>query len=200
MSQILDVLFGSREKARLIKFFLLNNDKETGFSEVIKKTMLSANAARRDLAALVKIRLVLARSKKGSRVYRVNQDFSFYPELRNLITKSNVYPECQSLKKIHKIGRVKLASISGVFINYPKSKADMLLVVDDVTRGKLSNLMASVEAEVGREINYVLMNSDEFKYRLNMLDKFVMEFFECPHEDIVNKFRDAIRKILASRT
>lgn len=200
MSQVLETLFGSRAKARLIKFFLLNNEGEFETSEISRKTMVSKAEANKHLASLAHIRFVLGRTKKGRKCYRTNQDFNFYPELRNLITKSNIYPECQSLRRISGVGRVKLASVSGVFINYPKSKVDMILVVDDVSRGKLVNVMSNVEAEIGREINYVLMNSDEFKYRLNMLDKFVMEFFEGPHEDIVNKFKDTIRKVIIHRS
>lgn len=113
--------------------------------------------------------------------------FNFYPELKNLISKSNVYPQCKSLGKIAKLGNIKLAVISGVFISYHKSKADMILVGDGISKNKLRNLMNTLEAEIGKEINFVLMTMDEFKYRLNMLDKFVLEFLEGPHEEIINK-------------
>ena len=47
--------------------------------------------------------------------------------------------------------------------------------------------MSSLEAEIGKEIDFVLMSGEEFKYRLNMLDKFILEFLEGPHEEIINK-------------
>ena len=63
----------------------------------------------------------------------------------------------------------------------------MVLVVNNVSRPKLKNLMSNIEAEVGREISYVLMNNEEFKYRLDMLDRFLLDFLEGPHDELVNK-------------
>jgi len=47
--------------------------------------------------------------------------------------------------------------------------------------------MGNLEAEIGKEINFVLMNSEEFKYRLNMMDRFLMEFLRGPHDELINK-------------
>ncbi len=198
MSEILENLFGSREKARLLRFFLQNPEKEFQFQEIINKTMLRSLATRKELNVLLKIKFVLLRKKKNKILYVLNQNFDFYPELKNLIAKSNVYPQCKSLDKVEKIGNMKYAAISGVFINYHKSRADMILVVEDVSRSKLKSLMKNLEAEIGKEINFVLMNLEEFKYRLNMLDKFLLEFFEGPHEELVNKI-PGLKQFIAKR-
>lgn len=187
MSEILENLFGSKEKARLLRFFLQNPEPVFDFQEIIKKNMLNSSKAKSELAVLAKIKFLLVRRKKGKLFYQLNQDFNFYPELKNLIAKSNVYPQCRSLERAGKIGNIKLVVISGVFINYIKSKADMIIVGDAVSKAKLKNLMASLEAEIGKEISFVLMTMEEFKYRLNMLDKFILEFLEGPHEEVINK-------------
>jgi hypothetical protein len=194
----LETLFGSRERARLLRFFLQNPEQSFGFSEIVKKNMLNAGKTRSELFNLAGMKFVKKRTKDGSVRYELNQDFSFYPELKNLIAKSNISPQCRSLERIRKIGNMKLAAISGVFINYPKSKADMILVGEGVSKAKLKNLMDSLEAEIGKEINFVLMTLEEFKYRLNMLDKFVLEFLEGPHEEIVNKI-SGLRQFIARR-
>jgi hypothetical protein len=198
MSEILENLFGSKERARLLRFFLQNPEPIFGFGEIVKKNMIQSGKTRTELQNLVKIKFILRRSKSGKTFYQLNQAFNFYPELKNLIAKSNVYPQCQSLAKIGKIGNIKLAVISGVFINYAKSKADMILVGDAVSKARLKNLMNSLEAEIGKEINFVLMTMDEFKYRLNMLDKFVLEFLEGPHEEVINKIT-GLRQFIAKR-
>lgn len=186
MSEILESLFGSKERARLLRFFLQNPDQEYSYLEITRRNMLKGNI-KKEIENLKKIKFILRRAKNGNISYVLNRNFSFYPELKNLISKSNVYPQCKSIAKIGKIGNVKLAVISGVFINYEKGKADMIIVGDDIGRAKLRNLMASLEAEIGKEIDFVLMSSEEFKYRLNMLDKFILDFLEGPHEEIINK-------------
>lgn len=132
-----------------------------------------------------KMKMVFQRSRKGEKIYDTNRDFIFYPELRSLVVKSNTLPECRSLHRIKGLGKVKLALISGVFLNYPKGRADLLIVGDELSRAKLKHLLESLEAEVGKEINYSVMNSEEFKYRTDMLDKFVMEFLESPYDEII---------------
>ena len=102
------------------------------------------------------------------------------------------------MAKIKDIGNIKLAVISGAFINYHKSKADMILVGDDISRAKLKNLMSNLEAEIGKEVDFALMSGEEFKYRLNMLDKFILEFLEGPHEEILNKIT-GLRQFIAKR-
>jgi len=187
MAEILESLFGSKAKARLLRFFILNPEKECDLAETAKRNMISIQNARKELEVFKKIKLVSEKRRKGKKFYFLNTNFSFYGELKSLVTKSNVYPQCQNLSKVKNIGDVKLALVSGVFLNYSKSKADIILVVNSVNKGKLNNLMNNLEAEIGREISYVLMNSDEFKYRLDMLDRFILDFLEAPHDEIVNK-------------
>jgi len=181
-----------------LRFFLQNPDQLYEFSDVVRKNMLKNTNTRKELQNLVRIKFAIKRTKQGKNYYQLNQDFNFYPELKNLIAKSNVYPQCMSLGKISKIGNIKLAAISGVFINYHKSKADMILVGDAISKAKLKNLMNNLEAEIGKEINFVLMTMDEFKYRLNMLDKFVLEFLEGPHEEVINKIQ-GLKQLIANR-
>lgn len=198
MSETLEHLFGSREKMRLLRFFLQNPEQEYEFADIAKRNMLNPLKIRKELDTLKKIRFVLTHTRKGKTTYSINQGFVFYPELKNLVSKDNIYPQSKNLSKVKNLGNIKLAAISGAFINYPKSRADMVLVGDGVSRARLRNLMNTLEAEIGKEIDFVLMSGEEFKYRLNMLDKFLLEFFEGPHEEIVNKI-SGFKRLIANR-
>jgi len=198
MSEILENLFGSKERARLLRFFLQNPEQVFETPDIVKKNMLDTAKTKRELTNLSNMKFILKRTKKGAFFYELNQEFYFYPELKNLIAKSNTSPSCKSLARVGKVGNIKLAVISGAFINYHKSKADMILVGDNISKARLNNLMQSLEAEIGKEISFVLMTMDEFKYRLNMLDKFVLEFLEGPHEELINKIT-GLRQFIAKR-
>jgi len=198
MSEIYSQLFDSKTRARLIKFFLLNDEREYSVREITKKNKLASRRVSKELNRLERIRLIIPKTKKGKRFYRTNRKFVFYPELKVLVIKSNTLPECQSLSKIKALGKIKLALISGVFLNYSKSRTDLLIVGDELSRAKLKHLLESLEAEVGKEINYSIMNSTEFKYRLDMLDKFIMDFLEAPYEEIINKIPN-LKQIAANR-
>jgi len=199
MSETLEILFGSKARTRVLRFFLLNPDREFSAAQVSQKNMLSASQVRKELNDLVKIKFVSKKVRKNEKSYALNSDFHFYPELKNLIAKSNSSPQCRSLAKIKGIGDVKLVLVSGTFLNYPKSKADMVLVANSVSRGKLRSVMNNLEAEIGKEISFVLMNSEEFKYRMDMLDRFLLEFLEGPHEEVINKIPGLKRFIMGRK-
>lgn len=185
MSEIFSQLFDSRTRARLMKFFMLNDKEAYSFKEITRKNQLTSQQVSRELARLERMKMIVSRSKKGQRFFETNRGFIFYPELRNLVIKSNTLPECRSLHRIKGLGKIKLALISGVFLNYSKGQVDLLIVGDEISRAKLKHFLESLEAEVGKEINYSIMSSEEFKYRTDMLDKFVMEFLESPYEEII---------------
>ncbi len=192
---LFDTLFGSKARARLIRFFLLNPGAEFSSSEVSDKTLISRMETSRELVRLAKMKLVLERSRRGRKYFAVNEAFSFYTELKSLVSKLNVHAQSQVFRKLKIIGEVKLILISGLFLNYPKSKVDMILVVNNVNRTKLKHAIAHLEAEVGKEIRFVLMSSEELHYRLNMLDRFFIEFLEAPYEEVANKVPELKRFI-----
>lgn len=187
MPEIFSQLFESRVRARLIKFFMLNDKQEYSQQDVVQKNKMSSVQITKELHRFEKMKMIRVRTKKGKKYFQTNTGFIFYPELKNLVVKSNTLPECRSLSQIKDLGKVKLAVISGVFLNYPKGRADLLVVGDEMSRAKLKHLLENLEAEVGKEINYSIMSSDEFKYRTDMLDKFIMEFLEGPYEEIICK-------------
>jgi hypothetical protein len=187
MIDIFETLFGSKAKVRMLRLFLLNAEKEFSAEEIAEKTLLRKAESTRELHQFVKIKLVHERTRKGKKVYATNPNFPFFVELHGLFAKSDVDVQSKAFQKLSGVGEVRLVLVSGVFINYAKSKADMILVVNSLNRTKLKAAMSYLEAEVGRDVRFVLMNSEELQYRLNMMDRFLMEFFEHPHREVINK-------------
>lgn len=122
-----------------------------------------------------------------NQVYFVNKDFQFFPELRLLALKAAPANRTYLLRRLNLLGGVKLAIIAGIFINSEKSRADLLLVGDKMKKVSLNNFFSWLESEIGKELNYVVLSTEEFKYRLDMYDRFVRDILEFPHEKLINK-------------
>lgn len=123
-------------------------------------------------------------------VYALNPGFEFFYELRDLILKSSPAEKDKMIKRLNKIGRIKLAVISGIFINKENLDplvTDLFLVGDDIDRRKLRAFLRATEAEVGKEIKFTLMDKEEFQYRLAMFDRFFRVLLEGPHEKLINR-------------
>lgn len=196
---LFEALFGSRPRARLIRFFTMNPEAEFSVSDISEKTLLSRSDVQREVKRLAKMKFVIEKSRQGKKLYVSNMEFPFYLEMKTLVSKLNVNAQSQVFRKLKTVGEVKLILISGLFLNYPKSKVDMVLVVNNINRTKLRQAITYLEAEVGKEIRFVLMNSEELHYRLNMLDRFFIEFLEGPYEEVVNKVAELKRFIAGLR-
>lgn len=130
------------------------------------------------------------KNQPGLTRYALNPRFEFANELRNLILKSSPAEKEEMLQRLQKLGRVKLAIITGIFINREKDEnipTDLFMVADDLDHRKLSSFLRFIEAEVGGEIRFVVMENEEFKYRFSMFDRFVRMILEGPHEKLINK-------------
>ena len=134
-------------------------------------------------------RVKKTKSQKGP-TYFLNRDFEFFSELRDLVLKSLPAEKNGMIERINRLCRIKLAIISGIFLNKDNidpTVADLLIVGDDIEQRKLRNFLKSLEAEVGKDIKFAVMDKEEFKYRLAMFDRFVRVLMEAPHEKLINK-------------
>jgi len=187
--EILEQLFDSPVKVRLLKLFLRNSDKSFRLKDISIRTKSDIRSCRQQVKRLENINLINSKSKGNIKVYFVNSDFDFYNELRTLVLKSSPTSKDKLLKRLKLLGRVKLAVLSGVFINSNNSRVDLLVVGDGIKNKKLSSFLRDLEAEVGKEIDYVVFSTKDFTYRYDMFDRFLRDILEKPHEKIINKLK-----------
>ena len=195
--RILEQLFDSPIKVKLLKLFLRNPNKQFLMPDIIRKIQERRHAAIKQVKGLENIGLLLAKRVKtnkkkeiiGGLYFSVNPNFDFYGELQSLVLKSSPTSKEKMLKRLMKIGRLRLVLISGVFLNTANSRVDLFLVGDEISRKKLMTFLAEMEAEVGKEIEYAAMETKEFDYRFHMFDRFVRDIIEKPHENLLNKLK-----------
>lgn len=199
--QVLEQLFDSPIKVKLLKLFLRNPEKIFQIREAAKRIQFDTRSVRQQIEGLYSIRFLRRRKvnkKRGKKktktpvlkpgiYFGVNPNFEFYNELSTLVLKSSPTSKKKMLRDIKKLGRIKLALISGVFLNTDHSRIDLLIIGDDINQKRLKTFLFDLESEVGKEISYSLMNTKEFKYRYHMFDRFLRDILEKPHEKLINK-------------
>ena len=188
-SQILEQLFDSPLKVKLLRLFLRNPEEKFTLKEISKRTKSDSRQCIAQIKKLLNIDFLEAQVRKKRKVYFVNPNFDFYNELRTLVLKSPSASKKKILSKLKKIGKIKLAVLSGVFVNLENARADMLIVGNYIKKKKLTRLIKDLEAEVGKEIDYVIMSPEEFQYRYDMYDRFLRDILERPHEKLINKLK-----------
>ncbi len=164
--------------------------RRTAKKPVAKKTRTKRAMKRRKARASKKFIRKHTGNPAHKPIYALNTDFEFFYELRDLISKSSPAEKDKMVDRLNKIGRIKLAIISGIFINKENLDpliTDLLVVGDDIDRRKLRAFLKATEAEVGKEIRFTVMDKDEFQYRMAMFDRFIRVLLEAPHEKLINR-------------
>lgn len=187
---MLEKLFTSKTRVKLMQLFVLNPDKSFALAEVISNLKIKAEVVKKELDNLSRLGLICLvdfsnaggseaenKEKKSLPRFKVNPDFSLFEELRALIIKAQVFNQQDLIDKISRLGRVKLLLLAGVFVNNPLSPID-LLVVGRVNKILLIKQIKELEREVGKELNFTYFDTSEFMYRRNMTDVFLYEILE----------------------
>lgn len=186
---LLEKLFDSAGKVRLLRFFIFNTDTELGARDLSHKLKMKSVSVRRELKQLVELGLVSERRKSGKKLYATVRHFAILDELRGIVMKSALISFDVLSRRIAKIGKVKMLVVGGIFLNAEKSRVDLFVVGDDLSQKRFQNLVGDLEAEIGHEISYALINTADFWYRYNMFDRFIRDVFEMPHEVLLKKIK-----------
>lgn len=189
MPEVLEKLFRSKAEIKFLRLFLNNPNEEYLLNEAAQKSKTNLAIARKEIKNLAEIKFLLSRKKTGKIYYRANQEFIFYDELKKIIFKTSPTSSDKIKTQVSRLGQVRFLLISGVFINSDKGKVDIMIVGEHLNNSKLKTFLSIIESEAGKEINYVCMSTDEFRYRKGMFDKFVINILEGPHRILIDRMK-----------
>ena len=120
--------------------------------------------------------------------YILDVQFPYLAALRALVTEIAVGKEDVSAR-FRNAGQMKLIIVAGVFIDEEDSRLDILLVGDKLKKKNIENSLRRLEAELGKELIYGIMETTEFEYRFGMYDKFIRDVLDYPHLVVLNKLK-----------
>lgn len=184
---ILSKLFGSGNKVKLMRLFILNPEAAYTTKEIATRSKMSATAAARELKNLVSIDFVGRKIRGRSTLWQLNPSFPFIVPLKQIL-KNNVLSRKKDLiKQFGACGRVLVLIISGFFLENEDSRVDILIAGDNIRRKAVERVVKALEAEIGKELVYVVMDTPDFVYRRNASDKFLRDVLDFPHEILVDK-------------
>lgn len=197
---MLEQLFGSRTRTKLLRLFLMHPEKAFYIRELTRLIDTQINSVRRELQNLMEGGVIKdgaesaathtdassggakkkARSpseKQPKKYFTANSDFILYDELRSLFAKSPRLLQNALEHELDHLGTIDLVVLTGFFVDREDTPID-LLIVGNVLRLRLAKLVHRFEKEIEREINYTTMTTDEFLYRKSVIDRFLFSILE----------------------
>ncbi len=200
---ILERLFGSAAKVKLIKLFLFNPEAAYDVTQAAERAKVSRGVARKEISNLEKIGFIRSRfyikeikrqKNRGIQSFRkrtngwtLDQRFPYIEDIKAFLSNINPFKHNDIVLKISRAGKVQLLIVSGIFIKYAEARVDLMVVGDNLKLNQLENIIKTIESEIGREIRYAVFETAEFNYRFSVFDKLIRDILDYPHEKIINK-------------
>lgn len=151
---MLEHLFGSRTRVKLLTLFLHNPEKVFYVRELTRRIDTQINAVRREIDNLVKMGLLAEgtgsepdedarRPGIKRKYYMINASFPLYDEVRTLLTKAYVLHEWNLPEKIFRLGDVRYLALMGMFVGLKNQPVDVF-IVGELNRDALKDVMKEV--------------------------------------------------------
>ncbi len=206
MSTTIDILgkiIGSQARVKLMRLFLFHPEHGFTRDELLKKTKVTASNLRSELSLLERAEFIEKKEmmrvvfsgpknrqkskKKKMTVFIVNPEFPLIKPLNELLLESELVTLSDLPARFKKAGKIKLFTISGIFMRDEHRSLDILIVGDKLDIAMIQKNMALLESEVGKELRYATFNTEEFMYRIKMYDKLIRDIFDYPHQKLINQ-------------
>lgn len=192
---MIEQLFGSKTRVKLLKLFMSNPNRSFYVREITRKIDEQINSVRRELSNLLSIGIIKSDSSNNKLYYEVDQKFEHYAALASMFggrplpttstktIKSTKKSETEGKKTVKQtsvvvseeekmLGNVELVVLGGAFTRDSSAPVDVL-IVGDVTQAAQDKYISELEKSLDSEIRYATFSKDEFEYRLAIKDRFI---------------------------
>ena len=183
---MLEQLFGSRTRVKLLRLFLTRNDEQFYVREISRIIDEQINSVRRELNNLEDIGLVSSRTEDKKKYFKVNQDFELFSELRTLVFKSRITLEKEFIQSIRSLGAIDYMALTGYFVNDDTSQVD-IFIVGTVSRSRLMKLLERFREAFGMQLRFTVMEREEYMYRRDVTDKFLYTILNGPKIVVIDR-------------
>ena len=194
-------LFGSKTRVRLLNLFLEHPDRPFYVREITRKVDAQLNSVRRELQNLISLNIInevegkiiatesepaKKKVKDKKKYYLANAECPFFEELRGMMKKMAILMNNSLVGELQDAGSLDLLLLTGRFIDNSDVASD-ILVVGDISEKRLVKAMSDLESKLAREINYTYMPKDEYTYRFEVKDRFLMSLLQSDKVILVNQ-------------
>lgn len=203
-------LFGSKTRVKLLELFYTNPNRAFYVREITRKIDEQINSVRRELSNLLSIGIITSEANNNRLYYEVNQKYEHYEPMTTIfggVAKSapvkktaakpsakdepvkevatDVAPEHPMAKSARTAGKVELALLTGQFTRDESAGVDILLV-GDLTQSKTAKFISELEKSENKELRWVTMSLPDYKYRVQVNDRFISNVLAAKKQVIIN--------------
>src|SRR3989344_5336581 len=193
MADTLDKILGSPYRVKIMKLFLMNPGEVFTPEYISKSSKLLSRNTRKEInflknlgfikSGIREIDILTSKTKKIKKKrepgFQLNQLFTYNRGLRSLLIESAPVSRELLMKRF----REMVGDTRGL---------DIRFAGDNIGRLKLEKVVGKIESELGKELKYVLFDTNEFKYRHSMYDRFVLDVLDNEHDVLFDSLQAGV--------
>ncbi len=198
---MLEQLFGSQTRVKLLQLFLNNPEDKYYVRELTRVLNSQINAVRRELQNLEAMEIIKIvtddddnAQKSRQKFYQSNVKFVLYPELKSIIQKSQFLLNKKFAGSLKKAGKVYYLALTGFFVGDKDAPID-ILVVGRFKKKSVERILKNFEKNFRREINYTILDKEEFDYRRSVADRFLYSILDSEKIVMIDEVMNTLSEI-----
>lgn len=178
---MLSALITSSARRKLLIRFLTHPEERFYPTQLMRELGLSSSLVQKELARLSATGLLRSEREGNARFYSVNTRHPLYAELKSIVYKT---------EGLGDLLRDHLSSVQGVSValiygsvarNAEDAASDVdLLVIGNVSPPRLDEALMEAEGLLGREVSATVLDTEEWRERVNRQQAFAMEILRQP--------------------
>ncbi len=192
MTDPLFKLFTSPARVKLLRLFLFNPRQSFVLSDITSRARVTSAEARRELRLFESIGLVVHNTRSKKVRYSAAVSFPYTEGLKALLLNAPKREE-EIIRLLRGLGSMKLIILSGIFLDEWDGVVDVLIVGDRVKERALREHLKRLEADIGKELRFAVLPTEDFLYRLNMSDKLLRDVLDYPHRIVLDRLNIGIK-------
>ena len=174
----------------MLQLFLSNPNRSYYVREITRKIGEQINSVRRELSNLLNIGIIVSENTNNRLYYEVNQKYEFYDPLKAIFGSGSKVTAKVSSKNDQKddikaLGNIDLLIFTGQFTRDESAGIDLFIVGNTNTHA-VQKFVTELEEKEGKELRYTVINLEDFKYRQQVKDRFVMNILASKKQIMID--------------
>jgi hypothetical protein len=174
---LLEALITSKTRLRLLLKFFLNPNTSTYLRSLADEFGESTNAIRLELNRLEQANMLVGESVGNKKLFKVNKKHPLFAELVQIVRK---YVGLDVLVEsiVRNLGHLEALYLTGDWARGKEAPIIDLVMVGDIDRNYLTQLVCKAEELVGRKIRYVVYSAKEAEALVMNNEEFLLIWSE----------------------
>lgn len=163
---MLDALITSKTRIRLLVKFFLNPTMKSYLRQLADEFGESTNSVRVELNRLTEAGLLESKTEGNTVLYQAKSSHPLFPEIKSIVSKiTGIDQLIESV--IERLGSVDSAYLVGDYASGKDTGVIDILLIGEINKLYLQELIEKAEDLVQRKIRYLVMNKLELDNYLN---------------------------------